>query len=78
MSRVAPITGQFDVATEHKSVSCGPMLEEGCAALVVACERAPSGQAEYAADRSQTFDVADPEHAFNPQDDLLFPIAPDA
>ena len=25
MPRVAPITGKYDVATEHKSVSCGPM-----------------------------------------------------
>ena len=37
-----------------------------------------SGQAEHAADRAQTFDVADPDQAVNPQDDLLFPIDPDA
>src|SRR5215813_2343834 len=40
--------------------------------------RAQSGQAEHAADRVQTFDVTDPDQAVNPQDDLLFPINPDA
>jgi len=40
--------------------------------------RAPAGQAAHAADRAQTCDVADPDHAAHPQDDLLFPLDPEA
>src|SRR5262245_38310824 len=40
--------------------------------------RAPSGQAAHAADRAQTFHLADSNQALNPQDDLLFPIDPEA
>src|SRR5215831_17430682 len=40
--------------------------------------RAPTGQAAHAADRAQTFTLADSHHALNPQDALLFPIDPEA
>jgi hypothetical protein len=77
MSRVALITGKSDVATEHKSVICGPMWGRRLRSAG-GMQASPIWASAIRRRSSETFDVAYPEHAFNPQDDLLFPIAPDA
>ena len=39
---------------------------------------AQSRQEEHVADQAQTLDGADPDHAVNPRDEVLFPIDPEA